>query len=103
MESGFFHESDAKVVGKSIRDRVSLIKWKRERTVPSGEAEEPRDREAQQAGPQVPAVHTVQTGQPVPHESEEPESDQHARLCHLPASVTSVTCEMWTRSPSGTH
>uniref|UniRef100_A0A3Q2Q526 non-specific serine/threonine protein kinase n=1 Tax=Fundulus heteroclitus TaxID=8078 RepID=A0A3Q2Q526_FUNHE len=29
--SGFFHESDAKVVGKSIRDRVNLIKKSRER------------------------------------------------------------------------
>lgn len=31
MKSGFFHESDAKVVGKSIRDRVNLIKKSRER------------------------------------------------------------------------
>lgn len=31
MKSGFFHESDAKVVGKSIRDRVTLIKKSRER------------------------------------------------------------------------
>uniref|UniRef100_A0A671QVC1 non-specific serine/threonine protein kinase n=1 Tax=Sinocyclocheilus anshuiensis TaxID=1608454 RepID=A0A671QVC1_9TELE len=34
VESGFFHESDAKIVGKSLRDRVALIKWRRERTVP---------------------------------------------------------------------
>ncbi|KAJ8257443.1 hypothetical protein GJAV_G00185650 [Gymnothorax javanicus] len=31
VKSGFFHESDAKVVGKSIRDRVTLIKRSRER------------------------------------------------------------------------
>ncbi|XP_023689884.2 serine/threonine-protein kinase WNK3 isoform X6 [Paramormyrops kingsleyae] len=31
VKSGFFHESDAKVVGKSIRDRVTLIKKSRER------------------------------------------------------------------------
>ncbi|XP_071332245.1 serine/threonine-protein kinase WNK3 isoform X8 [Trachinotus anak] len=31
VKSGFFHESDAKVVGKSIRDRVNLIKKSRER------------------------------------------------------------------------
>ncbi|XP_060930594.1 serine/threonine-protein kinase WNK3 [Limanda limanda] len=31
VKSGFFHESDAKVVGKSIRDRVSQIKKSRER------------------------------------------------------------------------
>uniref|UniRef100_H3DC98 non-specific serine/threonine protein kinase n=1 Tax=Tetraodon nigroviridis TaxID=99883 RepID=H3DC98_TETNG len=29
VKSGFFHESDAKVVGKSIRDRVNLIKKSR--------------------------------------------------------------------------
>ncbi|KAK9515378.1 hypothetical protein VZT92_026030 [Zoarces viviparus] len=31
VKSGFFHESDAKVVGKSIRDRVNMIKKSRER------------------------------------------------------------------------
>ncbi|KAJ0036811.1 hypothetical protein NQD34_005488 [Periophthalmus magnuspinnatus] len=31
VKSGFFHESDAKVVGKSIRDRVNQIKKSRER------------------------------------------------------------------------
>ncbi|KAM9342465.1 uncharacterized protein wnk3 [Pholidichthys leucotaenia] len=31
VKSGFFHESDAKMVGKSIRDRVNLIKKSRER------------------------------------------------------------------------
>ncbi|KAK6303216.1 hypothetical protein J4Q44_G00256700 [Coregonus suidteri] len=31
VKSGFFHESDTKVVGKSIRDRVTLIKKSRER------------------------------------------------------------------------
>ncbi|XP_016139279.1 serine/threonine-protein kinase WNK1-like isoform X2 [Sinocyclocheilus grahami] len=31
VKSGFFHESDAKVVGKSIRDRVTLIKKSRKR------------------------------------------------------------------------
>ena len=31
MKSGFFHESDAKLVGKSIRDRVTFIKKARER------------------------------------------------------------------------
>ncbi|KAJ8257506.1 hypothetical protein GJAV_G00186330 [Gymnothorax javanicus] len=99
VDSGFFHESDAKIVGKSIRDRVSLIKWKRERTVPSGEGEEPREREgpdtcrAPQAGPQAPVAQAVQAGQPLPREPEEAEPDQHVRLCHLPASVTSVTSD----------
>lgn len=29
-----------KIVGKSIRDRVALIKWRRERTISRGEEEE---------------------------------------------------------------
>ncbi|KAF6729184.1 Serine/threonine-protein kinase WNK2 [Oryzias melastigma] len=33
IESGFFLECDVKIVGKSIRDRVALIKWRRARTV----------------------------------------------------------------------
>ncbi|XP_037345846.2 serine/threonine-protein kinase WNK2 isoform X2 [Pungitius pungitius] len=36
VESGFFLDCDVKIVGKSIRDRVALIKWRRERTVSSG-------------------------------------------------------------------
>ncbi|KAJ8394783.1 hypothetical protein AAFF_G00041380 [Aldrovandia affinis] len=94
VDSGFFHESDAKIVGKSIRDRVSLIKWKRERTIPSGEGEEPRDREgpegprAPQAVLQVPAVRALQAGQAgLPPESKDPEA------CNLPASATSVASD----------
>ncbi|KAL4630695.1 serine/threonine-protein kinase WNK2-like isoform X3 [Arapaima gigas] len=32
VASGFFHESDVKAVSRSIRDRVSLIQWRRERS-----------------------------------------------------------------------
>nr|XP_055025166.1 serine/threonine-protein kinase WNK2-like isoform X2 [Misgurnus anguillicaudatus] len=86
VESGFFHESDAKIVGKSIRDRVALIKWRRERTVPS----------ASQCG----------TGQLMPDgikpilcepaclaEPEDTEADQHARVCQLSARTTSTTSD----------
>ncbi|GLD64517.1 serine/threonine-protein kinase WNK2-like protein [Lates japonicus] len=38
VESGFFLDCDVKIVGKSIRDRVALIKWRRERTVSPGNA-----------------------------------------------------------------
>lgn len=41
IESGFFLECDVKIVGKSIRDRVALIKWRRERTFSSGNGEAP--------------------------------------------------------------
>lgn len=93
VESGFFHESDSKTVGKSIRDRVALIKWRRERTVSSRPALDRGD-----------GVHQVQMqshgisagptpiGQPL-LEPEDPETDQFNRLRNLPASATSVTCK----------
>lgn len=95
VESGFFHESDAKIVGKSIRDRVALIKWRRERTVSArtpvnqGEA----GLRAQATLAQGTSAGATQAGQPPLIEPNEPEADQHTRLCNLPASATSVTCE----------
>ncbi|CAB1336195.1 unnamed protein product, partial [Coregonus sp. 'balchen'] len=95
VESGFFHESDAKIVGKSIRDRVALIKWRRERTVsagpPVGQGEAGLG--AQAAPAQGASAGATQAGQPPLLEPEEPEADQHARLCNLPASATSVTSD----------
>ena len=43
IESGFFHESDVKIVAKSIRDRVALIQWRRERIWPALQPTEQRD------------------------------------------------------------
>uniref|UniRef100_A0A8C7SZ81 non-specific serine/threonine protein kinase n=1 Tax=Oncorhynchus mykiss TaxID=8022 RepID=A0A8C7SZ81_ONCMY len=95
VESGFFHESDAKIVGKSIRDRVALIKWRRERTVSAlppvnqGEA----GLRAQATLAQGTSAGATQAGQPPLIEPNEPEADQHDRLCNLPASATSVTSD----------
>ncbi|XP_035597229.1 serine/threonine-protein kinase WNK2-like isoform X8 [Oncorhynchus keta] len=95
VESGFFHESDAKIVGKSIRDRVALIKWRRERTVSAlppvnqGEA----GLRAQATLAQGTSAGATQAGQPPLIEPNEPGADQHARLCNLPASATSVTSD----------
>ncbi|XP_034393757.1 serine/threonine-protein kinase WNK2 isoform X2 [Cyclopterus lumpus] len=94
VESGFFHESDAKTVGKSIRDRVALIKWRRERTVSAavpvdhGEA----GHRVQMTPSQGIAAGAAHAGQPL-LEPEEPEADQHNRLRNLPASGTSVTSD----------
>lgn len=99
VESGFFHESDSKTVGKSIRDRVALIKWRRERTVSATAALDQGD-----------AVHAMQMpshgisagptliGQPL-LEPEDPEADQINRLRNLPASATSVTCKTFFSLP----
>ncbi|XP_053781736.1 serine/threonine-protein kinase WNK2 isoform X16 [Desmodus rotundus] len=43
IDSGFFHESDMKIVAKSIRDRVALIQWRRERIWPVLQPQEQQD------------------------------------------------------------
>lgn len=80
-----------KIVGKSIRDRVALIKWRRERTVMSGNGEaavkKPQPNLLQVPGtivPQAPAVATA--------DYEEQEVEQQTLSCTVPAA-TSATCE----------
>ncbi|KAM6977825.1 serine/threonine-protein kinase WNK2 [Aplochiton taeniatus] len=95
VESGFFHESDSKIVAKSIRDRVALIKWRRARIV-SVVAAAPMDQgegghEAQTTPAKSILTGVANGGKPPLLEPEEPEADQHNRLCNLPASATSVT------------
>ncbi|XP_061760272.1 serine/threonine-protein kinase WNK2 isoform X2 [Nerophis ophidion] len=86
VESGFFHESDAKTVGKSIRDRVALIKWRRERSVSAA------DRMDGVNGFQCIASRDAHAKQPLLVEPE-PDSEQHNRQHTTPASVTSVTSD----------
>uniref|UniRef100_A0AAV2LWW4 non-specific serine/threonine protein kinase n=1 Tax=Knipowitschia caucasica TaxID=637954 RepID=A0AAV2LWW4_KNICA len=81
VESGFFHESDVKTVGKSLRDRVALIKWRRERSVSVSLRQ---DR----------AQGSTRT------EPEELDPD-HNRLCNLPTSTTSVTSDSTLDSGTG--
>ncbi|KAJ3602692.1 hypothetical protein NHX12_030441 [Muraenolepis orangiensis] len=88
VESGFFLESDAKIVAKSIRDRVALIKWRRERTVPPGEEGEPPAKKSQPDHLQVP-----RHGAAVAAEGE-PEEDQPMTVCYAVPDTTSITCEM---------
>ena len=94
VESGFFHESDAKTVGKSIRDRVALIKWRRERTVSAAAAVDQGEggHRVQMTPSQGISAGAAHVGQPL-LEPEEPEADLHNRLRNLPASATSVTCK----------
>ncbi|XP_048462473.1 serine/threonine-protein kinase WNK2-like isoform X2 [Rhincodon typus] len=98
IDSGFFQECDAKTVAKSIRDRVALIKWRRERCQQvivinaqkeTTELERRRDCFHHMEG-------TPQSGLQIPSELEEPEVDQHVHQSLL-ISVTSVmsdsTCD----------
>ncbi|KAK2851607.1 hypothetical protein Q5P01_007883 [Channa striata] len=95
VESGFFHESDAKTVGKSVRDRVALIKWRRERTassvVPVDQGE--GGHRIQITPSQGISAGSAHVGHPLLLEPEEPEADQHSRLQNMPASATSVTSD----------
>ncbi|XP_037350908.1 LOW QUALITY PROTEIN: serine/threonine-protein kinase WNK2 [Talpa occidentalis] len=96
IESGFFHESDVKIVAKSIRDRVALIQWRRERIWPALQPPEQQDPSSPDKGKgppptvQVQVGHHVQTGPPEP---EEPEVDQHLLPPVLPASATSLASD----------
>lgn len=99
MESGFFHESDAKTVGKSIRDRVALIKWRRERTVSAAVTQGEGGHRVQMTPSQGISVGVVHVGQTPLLEPEEPEADQHNRLRNLPSSATSVTCKIFCPTP----
>ncbi|XP_063267958.1 serine/threonine-protein kinase WNK2 isoform X3 [Prinia subflava] len=98
IDSGFFHESDLKIVAKSIRDRVALILWRRERIWPRMQAEERRDADGpdRARAPQAQQVQVTllpQAGQHVLSEPEEPEADQHPFQQNLPTSVTSVASD----------
>ncbi|XP_035377233.1 serine/threonine-protein kinase WNK3 isoform X3 [Electrophorus electricus] len=111
VKSGFFHESDAKVVGKSIRDRVAQIKKSRERRRQQQGLAERRDSSAlpsltggpasgptQSAvatapGPAPAAVPTAATA--VQGEAEElPEVEQHARQQQIQASAARGPTEL---------
>ncbi|XP_043934068.1 serine/threonine-protein kinase WNK2 isoform X3 [Protopterus annectens] len=87
IDSGFFQESDAKIVAKSIRDRVALIKWRREKNRPAKETEEQKEAEAVETtnAPQTQAqVSCVPQAAQLPwSEPEETEADQHAAQLDL--------------------
>lgn len=99
VDAGFFHESDVKIVAKSIRDRVALIQWRRERIWPLLQSEEQRDPESlekmkiPQAQP-VQVMYLSHTGHHILSEPEEPEADQHLSQQNLPTSVTSLACKL---------
>ncbi|XP_070257002.1 serine/threonine-protein kinase WNK2 isoform X7 [Myotis yumanensis] len=96
IESGFFHESDVKIVAKSIRDRVALIQWRRERIWPVLQPQERQDpgspdtARAPHAPLQVQVTYHTPAG---PLEPEEPEADQHLLPPALPASATSLASD----------
>ncbi|XP_061625340.1 serine/threonine-protein kinase WNK2 isoform X2 [Phyllopteryx taeniolatus] len=87
VESGFFHDSDVKSVGKSIRDRVALIKWRRERTA-SATNRMDGGHGFQMATSQGMPSREAHAGQP-----SEADAEQHNQQHTPPASFTSVTSD----------
>ncbi|OCT58682.1 hypothetical protein XELAEV_18001824mg [Xenopus laevis] len=93
VESGFFHENDVKIVGKSIRDRVALIQWRRERICPGHGENEISEQPPVVQPPLMPLAHSSQIAQYIPSEPEELDTDQHLFHPNLPASITSLACK----------
>ncbi|KAL6464280.1 hypothetical protein MHYP_G00265970 [Metynnis hypsauchen] len=93
VESGFFLECDMKLVSKSIRDRVALIKWHRERVVTGGEGQvEVKAAKTQMQNLlQVPPSGIPKGGTPLPQaEPEEPEGEQVTLFCSVPTTTSST-------------
>ncbi len=91
VESGFFLDCDVKIVGKSIRDRVALIKWRRDRTFSSGNGEVVI-KKMQQNLLQVPGASVQQATTLATTDYEDQEAEQQTLICTVPAP-TSTTCE----------
>ncbi|XP_056253747.1 serine/threonine-protein kinase WNK2 isoform X7 [Seriola aureovittata] len=85
VESGFFLDCDVKIVGKSIRDRVALIKWRRERTVSPGNGE------AQQNLLQVPSTGVPQGATLATTDYEDQEVEPQTLICAVPATTSTTS------------
>lgn len=81
VESGLFQESDVKAVGKSIRDRVSLIRWRRERAMSAEEGDKQKD-----GGSTLCRKVPWETSPPTVPDPQEPMADQ-------PAGIPYITCK----------
>ncbi|XP_025763066.1 serine/threonine-protein kinase WNK2 isoform X5 [Oreochromis niloticus] len=91
VDSGFFLDCDVKIVGKSIRDRVALIKWRRERTVsPNGNSETPV-KKTQQNLLQVPSTGMPQGATLATTDYEDQESEQQTLICTVPAATSTTS------------
>lgn len=85
-----------KIVAKSIRDRVALIQWRRERIWPVLQPLQPQEQQDPGSPDTARAPHVPLQVQVTYHTQaglEEPEADQHLLPPALPASATSLACE----------
>ncbi|XP_048344163.1 serine/threonine-protein kinase WNK2 isoform X8 [Sphaerodactylus townsendi] len=98
VDAGFFHESDVKIVAKSIRDRVALILWRRDRIWPVLQSEDRRDSECLEKqkvtqAQQVQVTYLSHAGHHILSEPEEPEADQHLSQQNVSTSITSLASD----------
>ncbi|XP_016422343.1 serine/threonine-protein kinase WNK2-like isoform X3 [Sinocyclocheilus rhinocerous] len=96
VDSGFFLEIDVKIVGKSIRDRVSLIKWRRQRNASghNGKTEERGSKTETQNILQVPSTRPPVVGPPsLQSETEELQTEAVSLVCSAPTSATTATLD----------
>ncbi|XP_023652509.2 serine/threonine-protein kinase WNK2-like isoform X2 [Paramormyrops kingsleyae] len=88
VESGLFQESDVKAVGKSIRDRVSLIRWRRERAMSAEEGDKQKD------GGSMPCRKVPwETSPPTVPDPQEPTADQPAGIPYITSPSDSAMDE----------
>lgn len=81
-----------KIVGKSIRDRVALIKWRRERTISRGKGEtEKVTEDHEQNVPQDPSLKLTQSTMADAHTEPGDHDSESVNLSSGPTSST--TCE----------
>ncbi|XP_068568187.1 serine/threonine-protein kinase WNK2 isoform X2 [Cebidichthys violaceus] len=90
VESGFFLDCDVKIVGKSIRDRVALIKWRRERTVSSGNGEA-AVKKAQPNLLQVPGAVAPQAPALATADHADQEAEQQTLICTVPVATSATS------------
>ncbi|KAK2862084.1 hypothetical protein Q5P01_001617 [Channa striata] len=90
VESGFFLDCDVKIVGKSIRDRVALIKWRRERTVSPGNGEA-AVKKTQPNLLQVPGTGIPQGTTLAATDYEDHEVEQQTLICTVPATTSTTS------------
>ncbi|XP_054639515.1 serine/threonine-protein kinase WNK2 isoform X5 [Dunckerocampus dactyliophorus] len=90
VESGFFLDCDVKIVGKSIRDRVALIKWRRERLVSSGNGEASAKKTPQNLL-QVPGAGRPQVTATAASDYEDQETEQQTLICTVPVTTSTTS------------
>lgn len=102
VESGFFLECDVKIVGKSIRDRVALIKWRRERKVLTGNGEAPV-KKAHENLLQVPISGVPHSATKATTECEDQELELQTLICTLPTTMSAICKNLQTLSLQLSH